>query len=163
MAHLEESIEVDVPVRTAYNQWTQFEEFPKFMEGVKSVRQISDNLLTWNAEIGGKDVEWNAVITQQEPDARIGWRSTSGAPNAGSVSFVPIAPNKTMVTLRLEYEPEGGVEKTGSALGMVSARVKGDLKRFKKFIEERGRETGAWRGEIHGTQVNAPRSSHTSM
>ncbi len=163
MAHLEESIEVAVPVRTAYNQWTQFEEFPKFMEGVKSVRQISDNLLTWRAEIAGKDVEWNAQITQQEPDTRIGWRSTEGAHNAGSVSFVPIGPSMTMVTLRLEYEPEGAVQSTGSALGLVATRIKGDLKRFKKFIEARGTETGAWRGEIHGSQVNAPRTGHTSM
>ena len=163
MAHLEESIEVDVPVRTAYNQWTQFEEFPKFMEGVKSVKQMSDNVLVWRAEIAGKDVEWNAQITQQEPDSRIGWRSTSGAHNAGSVSFVPIGVNRTLITLRLEYEPEGAVENTGSALGMVSARVKGDLKRFKKFIEERGRETGAWRGEIHGTQVQNPRGGHAAM
>jgi uncharacterized membrane protein len=169
MAHLEESIEVDVPVRTAYNQWTQFEEFPKFMEGVKSVRQISDNVLIWKAEIAGKDVEWNAQITQQEPDQRIGWRSTSGKTNAGSVSFKPIGPNRTAVTLRLEYEPEGAVETTGSAVGVFGMRVKGDMKRFKKFIEERGRETGAWRGEIHGDKVqesrttNPPRSGHTSM
>jgi uncharacterized membrane protein len=163
MAHLEESIEVAVPVRTAYNQWTQFEEFPKFMEGVKSVRQISDNLLTWRAEIGGKEVEWNALITQQEPDARIGWRSTAGAHNAGSVSFVPIGPSMTMVTLRLEYEPEGAVQNTGSALGLVTTRIKGDLKRFKKYIETRGVETGAWRGDIHGTQVHAPRSGNVSM
>ncbi len=123
MSHLEESIEVDVPIRTVYNQWTQFEEFPKFMEGVKSVRQISDNLLTWTAEIAGKDVEWNAQITQQEPDQRIGWRSTSGAHNAGSVSFVPKGSAKTEVTLRLEYEPQGAIEATGSALGLVNARV----------------------------------------
>jgi uncharacterized membrane protein len=163
MSHLEESIEVDVPIRTVYNQWTQFEEFPKFMEGVKSVRQISDNLLTWTAEIAGKDVEWNALITQQEPDTRIGWRSTSGAHNAGSVSFEPKGPAKTQVTLRLEYEPQGAVEKSGSALGVVSARIKGDLKRFKKFIEDRGRETGGWRGEIHGTQVTEPQRRSTSM
>ncbi len=153
MPHIEDSIEVDVPVRTAYNQWTQFEEFPRFMAGVKAVRQLDDKRLAWRAEIAGKDVEWTAEITQQEPDKRIGWRSTSGAENAGSVTFEPLGPNKTKATLRLHYEPEGAVQTTGSALGLVKARVSGDLSRFKKFIEERGMATGAWRGEIHGNQV----------
>jgi uncharacterized membrane protein len=153
MSHIEESIEVDVPVRVAYNQWTQFEEFPHFMEGVKEVRQIDDKHLHWRATIAGKEVEWDAEITQQEPDRRIGWRSTSGAPNAGSVSFYPIGSNHTKATLRMEYDPDGAVENVGTALGVVSARVKGDLKRFKEFIEKRGQETGAWRGEIHGDQV----------
>jgi uncharacterized membrane protein len=153
MAHIEESIEVDVPVRTAYNQWTQFEDFPAFMEGVKEVRQLDDKHLVWRAEIGGKDVEWTAEITQQEPDRRIAWRSTSGATNAGSVSFYSVGANRTKITLRLEYEPEGMQEKTGDALGVVRRRVAGDLERFSGFIEKRGRETGAWRGEIKGGQV----------
>ena len=156
MAHIEESIEVDVPVSTAYNQWTQFEDFPRFMEGVKEVRQLDDKRLVWRAEIAGKNVEWTAEITQQEPDRRIGWRSTSGAANAGSVTFEPLGPNRANATLRLEYEPEGASEKAVAALGLVKARVHGDLERFKDFIEERGRETGAWRGEIHRGEVQHP-------
>ena len=156
MAHIEESIEVDVPVSTAYNQWTQFEDFPRFMEGVKEVRQLDDKRLIWRAEIAGKDVEWTAEITQQERDRRIGWRSTSGAANAGSVTFEPLGSNRTKATLRLEYEPEGAAEKTGAALGLVKARVHGDLERFKDFIEDRGRETGAWRGEIRRGEVQHP-------
>jgi uncharacterized membrane protein len=156
VSHIEKSIDVNVPVRTAYNQWTQFEEFPRFMEGVKQVRQLDDKRLHWRAEVGGKEVEWTAEITQQEPDRKIGWRSTSGNANAGSVTFEPLGPNQTRVTLRLEYEPEGAVEKTGSAIGVVTARVAGDLKRFKEFIETRGAETGAWRGEIRGGQVTKP-------
>jgi len=153
MAHIEDSIVVDVPVRTVYNQWTQFEDFPRFMEGVKEVRQLDDKRLAWKAEIAGKDVDWTAEITQQEPDQRIGWRSTSGAENAGSVTFEPQGQAQTKVTLRLHYEPEGAVQTAGSALGLVKARVSGDLGRFKKFIETRGVATGAWRGEIHGSQV----------
>ena len=156
MAQIEDSIEVDVPIRTVYNQWTQFEEFPRFMEGVKAVRQLDDKRLAWKAEIAGKDVDWTAEITQQEPDKRIGWRSTSGAENAGSVTFESLDPSKTKVTLRLHYEPEGVVQSTGNALGLVKARVSGDLSRFKKFIETRGMATGAWRGEIHGGQVEKP-------
>lgn len=148
MAHLEDSIEVDRPIRTVYNQWTQFEQFPSFMEGVKQVQQLDDRRLIWNAEIAGKDVEWTAEITTQEPDAKIGWRSTSGASHAGLVAFSPVGLDKTKVTLRLEYEPEGAAQKAGSALGFVKARVHGDLKRFKEFIEEQVQETGAWRGQI---------------
>jgi len=154
MAAVEKKIDVDVPVRTAYDQWTQFEDFARFMEGVKEVRQLDDKRLHWRAEILGKDVEWTAEITQQIPDQRITWKSTSGAPNAGSVSFEPLGPEKTRIKLRLEYEPEGAAEKTGSAIGLFSARVEGDLERFKDFIEDRGHATGAWRGEIHGQQVS---------
>ena len=153
MTKSEKSIDVDVPVRTAYNQWTQFEEFPRFMEGVKEVRQQGDKRLHWKAEIAGKDVEWDAEITQQTPDERIGWRSTSGKPNAGSVSFYPIGANQTRITLRIDYEPEAALEKVGDALGVVDRRIEGDLERFKEFIEGRGRETGAWRGEIHGGRI----------
>ena len=153
MAHIEKSIDVDVPVRTAYDQWTQFEEFPRFMEGVQEVRQFDDKTLRWRAEIGGQDLEWTATITHQEPDQRIAWRSTSGKLNAGSVSFYDLGANRCRVTLRMEYEPEGATEKMGSALGIVSGRVEGDLRRFKDFIESRGRATGAWRGAIRGGTV----------
>jgi uncharacterized membrane protein len=156
MAKVEKSIEVDVPVRVAYNQWTQFEEFPRFMEGVKQVRQLGPKDLQWRAEIGGKEVEWTATILHQEPDRHIAWQSTSGEENAGAVTFEPLGAAKTRVSLRLHYAPEGVAEKAGSALGVVSMRVEGDLKRFKKFIEERGRETGSWRGEIEGGQLKRP-------
>ena len=148
MPTIEKSIEVDVPVRTAYNQWTQFEEFPRFMEGVKEVKQVSDDRLHWCAEIGGKKEEWDARITEQKPDERVAWTSEGAAMNAGVVTFHKITPECTRVMLQLEYEPEGVVENTGSALGFVSRRVEGDLNRFKEFIESRGEETGAWRGTI---------------
>ncbi len=153
MTQIEKGIDIDVPVRTAYNQWTQFEDFPSFMEGVKEVRQLDEKRLLWRAEVMGKDVEWTADIVQQIPDERITWRSTTGAKNAGSIAFAPIGSDKTHVTLRFEFEPQGAAETAASALGLVSARVEGDLKRFKKFIEERGGATGGWRGEIHGQRV----------
>ncbi len=153
MASIERSIEVDVPVRAAYSQWTQFEAFPRFMEGVKHVRQIDDKRLRWRAEVMGKDVTWDSEILQQIQDERITWKSTSGAWNAGAVSFVPIHPRRTRVTLRMEYEPQGIAENAASALGLVSLRIRGDLDRFKEFIEERGIETGRWRGEIHGQRI----------
>ena len=148
METIEKSIEVNAPLRQVYNQWTQFEEFPKFMEGVETVRQLDDQRLFWRAEIWGKTEEWEAEIYEQIPDQRIAWRSVSGVPNAGAVSFESIDPNTTRVTLTINYEPQGALEKIGDALGVVSARVEGDLKRFRDFIEERGRATGAWRGEI---------------
>jgi uncharacterized membrane protein len=150
MESITKTIDVNVPVRTAYNQWTQFEEFPRFMEGVEQVHQINDKQLHWRASIGGKQKEWEAVITEQTPDRQVAWRSTTGAHNAGTVSFQPIDANSTRVTLRLDYDPEGFIENVGDKLGLVSGRVEGDLKRFKQFIESRGQETGAWRGEIHG-------------
>lgn len=153
MNTVEKSIVVDVPVSTVYNQWTQFEEFPQFMEGVEQVRQEGDAHTHWRANIAGKDVEWDADITEQTPDQRVSWRSTTGAHNAGTVSFQSEGTDRTRVTLRLEYEPEGFFENIGSALGFVDSRVQGDLERFKTFIESRGSETGAWRGEIHGSQV----------
>lgn len=154
MASIEKSIDVTAPVRQVYNQWTQFEDFPRFMEGVKEVRQLDDKRLEWHAEILGKDLTWNAEIVQQIPDQRITWKSTSGAQNAGSVAFTSLDPAHTKITLRLDYDPEGAAETTASALGLVNARVDGDLRRFKKFIEERGAATGGWRGEIHGDQVS---------
>lgn len=145
---IEKSIDVNVPVHTAYNQWTQFEEFPRFMEGVDQVTQLDDTHLHWKANIGGKQKEWDAVITEQLPDERIAWTNTTGARNAGVVTFHRLAPNKTRIMLQLGYEPEGVVENVGDMLGVVTARVRGDLERFKKFIEDRGSETGAWRGTV---------------
>ena len=148
MGSIEESIEVNVPLSTAYNQWTQFEEFPRFMEGVEQVQQLDDTRLHWIAEIGGKREEWDAEITEQRPDERVAWRSTTGAPNAGVVTFHHVGEDVTKVMLQIDYEPEGFVEKVGDALGVVERRAKGDLQRFKEFIESRGMETGAWRGEV---------------
>jgi uncharacterized membrane protein len=148
MSKIEKSIELEVPVRTAYNQWTQFEEFPQFMEGVESVHQLDDRRLHWRAEVGGKTVEWDAEITEQIPDTRIAWRSTSGARNAGVVSFFRISDHACRVTLQIDYEPEGVVENVGDMIGVLSRRVEGDLERFEKFIEERGVESGAYRGTI---------------
>ena len=148
MASIEKSIEVRVPVHTAYNQWTQFEEFPRFMEGVEEVRQLDDTHLHWRANVGGKEEEWDAVITEQIPDERIAWTNTSGARNAGVVTFHKIDLQTTKLMLQLDYEPEGAIENIGSALGVVGRRVENDLERFKEFIESRGAETGAWRGEV---------------
>ncbi|MEX0750903.1 MAG: SRPBCC family protein [Dehalococcoidia bacterium] len=148
MATIEKSIEVQVPVRTAYNQWTQFEEFPRFMEGVKEVRQVDDTHLHWVADVGGKTEEWDARITEQSPDQRVAWTAESGSTNAGVVTFHKLDPETTRVMLQMEYDPAGVVETVGDKLGFVSRRVEGDLGRFKEFIEERGRETGAWRGEV---------------
>ena len=149
MSTIEQSIDVNVPVRTAYDQWTQFEEFPRFMEGVREVRQLDDKRLAWCAEVGGKEKRWEAEITEQIPDARIAWRSRTGANNAVVVTFHRLDDQKTRVMLQLDYDPEGVVENVGDAVGVVSSRVRGDLARFKDFIEQRGRETGAWRGSIN--------------
>ncbi len=148
MSTVEKSIEVNVPVSVAYNQWTQFEDFPKFMEGVEEVRQIDDTHLHWRANVGGKRKEWDAEITEQIPDKRIAWRSTSGAKNAGVVDFHYIDPNTTRITVQMDYDPEGVTENIGDAVGVVSHRVEGDLERFKEFIESRGQPTGAWRGSV---------------
>ncbi len=153
MASIEKSIDVNVPVRTAYDQWTQFEDFPMFMEGVKEIRQQDDKHLFWHADIGGKDVTWNSEIVEQVPDKRIAWRSTSGARNDGIVTFHPEGNDRTRVTLRLDYEPQGVVENVGSATGVVGNRVENDLRRFKDYIESRGQESGGWRGEIRGGHV----------
>lgn len=152
MSTIQKSVQVGVPVSTAYDQWTQFESFPQFMEGVESVRQLDDKHLHWKAEIGGVTREWDAEIVDQVPDDRITWRAVEGAKNQGTVSFTEDQMSKTTnVTLRLEYEPEGMVEKTGDVLKIVDKRAEGDLERFKEFIEHRGTETGAWRGEVKPT------------
>jgi uncharacterized membrane protein len=145
---IEKSIEVNVPVRTAYNQWTQFEEFPRFMEGVESVKQLDDTRLHWVANVGGERKEWNARITEQIPDQRIAWHSEGGEVTSGVVSFHSLGASETRVTVRLNYEPKGVTEKVGDMLGVVSGRVEDDLERFKDFIEARGHETGNWRGTI---------------
>jgi uncharacterized membrane protein len=146
-----EEIEVDAPLSTVYNQWTQFEEFPQFMEGVESVQQIDDTHLLWTAEIGGKTEEWRAEITEQHPDHRVAWKATEGRDNAGVVTFHQIDENTTRVAVQMDWDPDGIIEATGSALGADSRRVKGDLERFKELIESRGAETGAWRGEVENS------------
>lgn len=148
MSTIEESVEVEVPVRTAYNQWTQFEEFPQFMDGVESVTQEGDTHLHWVAQIFGVRREWDAEITEQLPDERVAWRSTDGTNNAGVVTFHRLSDEKTKIMLQLDVEPEGLAEQAGDKLGILKSQAKGDLKRFKDFIESRGTETGAWRGEV---------------
>ncbi len=149
---VEKSIEVNVPVHVAYNQWTQFEDFPEFMDGVKEIRQIDDKHLHWVTEIFGHREEFEAEIFEQVPDQHIAWRSTSGPYHAGRVSFQPVGEH-TKVMLEMDYEPEGVVEKVGDRLGMLDRRVQSDLENFKKFIESRGQSTGAWRGRIEGGHV----------
>ena len=153
MSQIIETIEVDVPVRTAYDQWTQFEQFPRFMDGIEKVEQLTDTTLEWTAKIAGVERSWRAEITEQEPDQRVAWRSTSGARNAGVVTFHRIADRRSRVTLQLDVEPTGPVETVGDAVGAVERRVEGDLMRFKEFIEARGEPTGAWRGEVDQQDV----------
>jgi uncharacterized membrane protein len=153
MSQILESIDVDVPVRTAYDQWTQFESFPKFMEGIERVEQLTDTTLEWTARVAGVDRSWTAEITEQTPDQRIAWKAIDGAENAGVVTFHRLDDRQSRVTLQLDVEPEGVVESVGDALGFVQRRAKGDLERFKAFIEERGVPTGAWRGEVDQPDV----------
>lgn len=148
MAKTEKSVDVHAPLREVYNQWTQFEQFPMFMEGVEQVTQLDDKHLHWKAKVGGKLQEWDADITEQLPDQRIAWRSTSGDVNAGVVTFHRIADDTTRIMLQLEYEPQGALESVGSALGFLDRQVKGDLERFKTLIERQGQATGEWRGAI---------------
>jgi uncharacterized membrane protein len=150
MERIEKTFEVDCPVGTAYNQWTQFEEFPRFMEGVDEVRQLDDTHLHWKAKIAGKAKEWDSEIVEQVPDEVIAWRSTSGAPNAGTVRFEPLASERTRIKVTMEYEPQGFIEKAGDTLGVVSHKVEDAVERFKDLLEKRRSETGAWRGEVHG-------------
>jgi uncharacterized membrane protein len=153
MPRIQKDIIVDVPVEVAYDQWTQFETFPRFMEGVKEVVQLDEKTLRWRAVVGVKEEEWDAEITEQIPNKLIAWRSITGAPNAGTVRFEPSGDGKTRVSLEISYEPRDAAEKVGDALGVLERRVDGDLKRFKEFIEKRQVPTGAWRGEIHGGKV----------
>jgi len=156
MERIVKTFEIDRPVRTVYNQWTQFEDFPRFMEGVQEVQQIDDTHLHWRARIAGKEKEWDSEIVEQVPDQRIAWRSTSGAPNHGVVRFEPLDPNRTRVNLTMEYEPQGLVEKAGDAVGIVSHKVEEAVERFKDLVEKYEAETGAWRGEVHGGQKTSP-------
>jgi uncharacterized membrane protein len=145
---IEEQIQLDVPVRTAYNQWTQFEEFPQFMEGVEEVRQLDDTTLRWVASIAGNAAEWDARIVEQVPDQRIVWESIDGQQTRGRVEFHPQGSSRSTVQLTMEYSPEGALQKVGSAAGFDKRRVRADLDRFKQLIESRGTEDGAWRGEV---------------
>ena len=149
---IEETIEVDVPVSTAYNQWTQFEDFPLFMEGVDHVQQLDDTRLHWAATVAGKKAEWDAKILTQQPDQQVSWISEDGKKTRGTVTFEPRGDSKTLVRLSMSYQAEGPVEMLGSAAGLDSRRVRGDLERFKELIESRGAESGAWRGEIEAGQ-----------
>jgi uncharacterized membrane protein len=153
MDRKEHSIDVNVPVRTAYDQWTQFEDFPRFMEGVERVVQLDDTTLEWTAKIAGKTETWRAKVTEQTPDQRIAWQSVEGARNAGVVTFHRIDDGTTRVTLQLDVEPQGAVERAGDALGFVDRQIQDDLKRFKEFIESRGAPTGAWRGDVDQTKT----------
>lgn len=155
MSRFEHEVIVDAPVREVYDQWTQFEQFPRFMEGVESVVQRDYRSLEWTAEIAGQRLHWMAVITDQTPDTRVAWKSTSGAENAGAVLFEPVDGGSTRVTLHMDVDPDGPLQNVGDALGIVERRTKGDLERFKEFIESRGAATGAWRGEIHGSEVRS--------
>jgi ribosome-associated toxin RatA of RatAB toxin-antitoxin module len=145
---VEKRILVNVPVSTAYNQWTQFEEFPHFMGGVKSVKQLSDDRLEWVAEIAGVRRQWEARILEQTPDRKVAWAATSGATNAGSVTFEDLGGGQTSIALSLEYEPEGLVESVGDKLNVVERQAEKDLERFKEFIEDEGYASGAWRGKV---------------
>jgi uncharacterized membrane protein len=149
MSTVKEAVEVEVPIHTAYNQWTQFEEFPQFMEGVEEVRQVDDRHNHWTTKIGGVRREFDTEIIDQLPDDRIAWRTTSGdTQQKGTVRFERLDDTHTRVELVMEVEPTGAVEKAGDMLGVIDRRVKGDMKRFKQFIEERGGESGSWRGRV---------------
>jgi uncharacterized membrane protein len=158
---ISESIEVDVPVATAYNQWTQFEEFPLFMDGVEEVRQLDDTRLHWVANVGGKRAEWEAKILEQHPDRQVSWISEDGKATRGTVTFEPITPQRARVRLSMSYMAEGPLEAVGSAAGLDARRVRADLERFKELIESRGRETGAWRGEVSGGQTTGKDASNS--
>jgi uncharacterized membrane protein len=146
--NVQDSIEVDVPLRTAYDQWTQFESFPRFMSGVQQVTQIDDTHLQWVAKIDGVVREWETEITEQKPDERVAWRSTDGTENSGVVTFHRLGEDRTLVTVQMAFEPQGAIEAIGDAMGAIRMRTRGDLQRFKAFIESRGTETGAWRGTV---------------
>ena len=155
MERIEKTFEVDCPVNTVYNQWTQFEQFPSFMEGVTAVHQRDDTHLHWKAKIAGKEKEWDAEIVEQVPDKVIAWRSISGAPNAGTVRFEPLNRDRTRIKLTMDYEPEGFIENVGDAVGVVSHKVEDAVERFKDLLEKRRAETGGWRGEVHaGRKTN---------
>ncbi|MDX6436646.1 MAG: hypothetical protein QOK34_1480 [Gaiellaceae bacterium] len=148
---IDESIEVNVPVSTAYNQWTQFEDFPLFMEGVDHVQQLDDTRLHWAATVAGKTNEWDAKILEQHADKQISWISEDGKKTRGTVSFEKVGEDKTLVRLSMSYQADP-LEAVGSVAGLDARRIKGDLGRFKELIESRGTESGAWRGEVSAGQ-----------
>ncbi len=148
MTHIDKTIQVDVPIRTAYDQWTQFEDFPRFAQGIEAVTQLDPCHLSWTAKIGGKEVEWTAEIVEQVPDQVIAWRSTSGAQNVGRLTFRPIGTTRAEVRLSLDYEPESFGEKVGDAFGVVTHAIATSLENYKAFVESRQTATGAWRGRI---------------
>jgi uncharacterized membrane protein len=142
------SVDVAVPVHTAYNQWTQFEDFPRFMDGVEQIRQLNDTMTHWVVKVGGVRREFDARITEQQPDQKVAWTSVDGPKHAGVVTFHPLDNTHTRVTAQMDLDPEGFAENVADKTGLLDHRVKEDLERFRKFIEERGSETGAWRGEV---------------
>jgi len=149
MSTVTESVDVNVPVRTAYDQWTQFESFPQFMSGVEAVTQLDDTHTHWRTSIAGVHPEFDATITEQHPDERVAWKSTGGdTKHAGVVTFHRLDDSHTRVTIQLEWQPEGVAEKAGSVVGVDDRQVKADAKRFKEFIEARGAQTGGWRGDV---------------
>jgi uncharacterized membrane protein len=148
MPSVTKSIDVHVPISTAYNQWTQFESFPEFMGGVDQVQQLDDRHLHWKISVGGQTREFDAEVTEQHPDERVAWKSTDGKTHAGVVTFHKLAPQETRVTVQLDWEPDGIAEKAGAIVGVDDRQVSSDLDKFKSFIEERAQETGAWRGEV---------------
>ncbi|MEV6973157.1 SRPBCC family protein [Kitasatospora sp. NPDC093806] len=149
MSMVKESVDVDVALRTAYDQWTQFEDFPRFMEGVESVTQLGDRRNHWRTSIGGVTREFDTEIVDQLPDERIAWRTTDGeVDQKGVVTFQRLDDRRTRINMAIDFRPEGMAEKAGDLMGIVGRRVKGDLRRFKDFIEQRGREEGGWRGRI---------------
>ncbi|RCK70037.1 SRPBCC family protein [Desertihabitans brevis] len=149
MSQVQESIDVDVPVSQAYNQWTQFESFPEFMDGVDSITQVSETRNHWVVTVGGQTREFDTEVAEQHPDERVAWKSVDGdVGHAGVVTFHRLGDNQTRVTVQMDWNPEGLVEKVGAAVGVDDRQVKADLKRFKSFIESRPSETGAWRGDV---------------
>jgi uncharacterized membrane protein len=148
MSTVTESVDVQVPVTTAYNQWTQFESFPQFMGGVQEVRQLDDTHTHWVTKMGGVTREFDATITEQHPDERVAWKSENGPKQAGVVTFHKLDDNRTRITAQMDFEPEGIAEKAADKVGMIEGRVKDDMERFKQFIEGKGQETGAWRGDV---------------
>jgi len=160
---IQESIEVEVPVSTAYNQWTQFEEFPRFMEGVEEVRQLDDTLLHWAARIGGRRAEWDAKILEQHPDRQISWISEDGRKTRGTVSFESRGETTTLITLSMSYQSQGLREAAGAATGIDRRRVRGDLERFKGLIEERGSASGGWREDIAAGSTTGSTATTSSM
>lgn len=157
MSRFEQQISVDVPVRVAYDRWTRFEDFPSFMDGVESVKQLDDKTLRWTASIAGVSKSWTAEIVDQTPDVRVAWKSIDGADNAGAVLFESEGSDRTTVTLKIDAEPDGVVESLGDSLGFLERRVKGDLDRFKDLVERTDRDVDGWRGEIHGDEVRLDR------